>query len=262
MTDYSAADKASLPPIGFIAVECHFYRPPGDAFSEFTWNFPIVRELAEGSQEDILVSKAAYDDVFIDNFVAAGKKLAEKGAVGIITSCGFLAMAQPLLAARLPIPIATSSLLQIPTILAWLPPAKKIGIITYNADQLGPLHFERLGISKESAARCYVRGAPAGGYLRELVGMRGEYNFEGIEAEMVDAAKYLVAEHTDLGAIVLECTQMAPFAVSVQKAVDLPVYDVYTMASAFYSGLVRRRPANWGNLDDYRTGPMVKRNVM
>lgn len=94
MTDY--ADKASLPPIGFIAVECFFYRPAGDAFNENTWAFPLIRELAEGSKEGVLVSKADYDETFISNFVAAGKKLAERGAVGIITSCGFLAMAQPL----------------------------------------------------------------------------------------------------------------------------------------------------------------------
>lgn len=96
MTDYRPEDKASLPPVGFIAVECFFYRPAGDAFSEKTWAFPVIRELAQGSKESELVTKEAYDATFIDNFVAAGKKLAERGAVGILTSCGFLAMAQPL----------------------------------------------------------------------------------------------------------------------------------------------------------------------
>jgi hypothetical protein len=96
MTDYRAEDRDTLPPIGFIAVECFFYRPAGDAFSELTWNFPIIRELANGSKEDALVSKDDYNDEFIENFVAAGKRLADRGACGIITSCGFLAMVQPL----------------------------------------------------------------------------------------------------------------------------------------------------------------------
>jgi hypothetical protein len=166
------------------------------------------------------------------------------------------------LAARLPIPVATSSLLQIPSILAWLAPDQKIGIITYNASELGPLHFERLGIPEQNAARCYIRGAPAGGHLQRLVRMQSPYNFDAIETEMVDAAKSLVADHPDIGAIVLECTQMPPFGQSVQQAVNLPVYDVFTMASWFYSGVVRRRPAQWKDLDSQRTGPMVERNIM
>ncbi|KAF5503107.1 Dimethlysulfonioproprionate lyase [Colletotrichum fructicola] len=222
MTDYRPEDQASLPPIGFIAVQCFFYRPAGDAFNENTWAFPVIRELAEGSREDQLVTKVAYDDAFIDNFVAAGKKLAERGAVGILTSCGFLAMAQPLLAERLPIPVATSSLIQIPSILAWLPPSKKIGIITYNARELVSLHFERLGISKEHATRCHIAGAPDGGSLRLLVTGKGPYSFDDIEKEMVAAAKELMDEHPDIGAFVLECTQMPPFGESVQRVTGLP----------------------------------------
>ncbi|KAI8311167.1 hypothetical protein K4K61_012564 [Colletotrichum sp. SAR11_59] len=262
MTDYRPEDQASLPPIGFIAVQCFFYRPAGDAFNENTWAFPVIRELAEGSREDQLVTKVAYDDAFIDNFVAAGKKLAKRGAVGILTSCGFLAMAQPLLAERLPIPVATSSLIQIPSILAWLPPSKKIGIITYNARELVSLHFERLGISKEHAARCHIAGAPDGGSLRLLVTSKGPYNFDDIEKEMIAAAKELMDEHPDIGAFVLECTQMPPFGESVQRVTGLPTYDVYTMGTWFYSGLVRRRPRGWGDFESQRTGPLVERNIM
>ena len=92
--------------------------------------------------------------------------------------------------------------------------------------------------------------------------MQSPYSFDAIETEMIDAAKSLVAEHPDIGAIVLECTQMPPFGQSVQNAVNLPVYDVYTMASWFYSGVVRRRPVQWKDLDSQRTGPMVERNIM
>lgn len=158
--------------------------------------------------------------------------------------------------------MATSSLLQIPAILTWLPPNKAIGIITYNAAELGPLHFERLGIPAESAARCYIQGAPSGGSLQELVRGKISYSYEDIEKEMVDAAKNLVAEYPDVASIVLECTQMPVYAQSVQEAVGLPVYDVFTMASWFYSGLVRRRPAPWGKLEGKMTGPLVERNII
>ncbi|KAL4798065.1 hypothetical protein BDV19DRAFT_386723 [Aspergillus venezuelensis] len=262
MTNYTPADQKSLPPLGFLAVECFFYRPAGDAFNSDTWSFPLIRELATGSKENVLVSKDDYNEAFLDSFVQAGKRLAERGAVGVITSCGFLAQAQTTLASRLPIPVATSSLLQIPSILAFLPPTKSIGIITYNATQLGPLHFSRLGIAPSSVERCHIIGAPSGGSLQGLVRGQIEYNHDDIEKEMIDAARDLIAEHPSIGAIVLECTQMPVYAEAVQREVDLPVYDVFTMANWFYSGLVRQRPVQWGSLEGQKTGPLVERNVM
>lgn len=91
----SMAPESGLAPIGFLAVECFFERPPGDPFNERTWPFPLIRELVPGSKESQLVIKDQYDDEFIDRFVAAGRRLAERGAIGLMTSCGFLAMAQP-----------------------------------------------------------------------------------------------------------------------------------------------------------------------
>lgn len=153
-------------------------------------------------------------------------------------------------------------MIQIPSILAWLPPSKKIGIITYNARELVSLHFERLGMSQEHAARCHIAGAPDGGSLRLLVTGKGPYNFDDIEKEMIAAAKELMDEHPDIGAFVLECTQMPPFGESVQRITGLPTYDVYTMGAWFYSGLVRRRPRGWGDFESQRTGPLVERNIM
>lgn len=43
----------------------------------------------------MVVTGQEYDEAFIARFVEAGQKLAAKGCVGIVTSCGFLAMAQP-----------------------------------------------------------------------------------------------------------------------------------------------------------------------
>lgn len=89
------AGNSTLPPLGFISIDIHFHRPPGDPYNDKTWPFPILREQAEDSTESDVVTGEEYDNAFIDRFVDAGQKLVAKGCVGIITSCGFLAMAQP-----------------------------------------------------------------------------------------------------------------------------------------------------------------------
>lgn len=83
-----------LPALGFLAVEVNIHRPPGDPWNSKTWPFPLIHETVSGSKESQIVTKDQYDEAFIERFVEAGKKLAERGAVGIITSCEFLAMAQ------------------------------------------------------------------------------------------------------------------------------------------------------------------------
>ena len=55
--------------------------------------------------------------------------------------------------------------------------------------------------------------------------------------DVVEAGKGLVARHPDIGAIVLECTNMPPYAAALQEAIGLPVYDIYSMITWFHAGL-------------------------
>jgi Asp/Glu/hydantoin racemase len=57
------------------------------------------------------------------------------------------------------------------------------------------------------------------------------------ERDVVDAGKELVARHPEVGAIVLECTNMPPYAAALQAATGLPVYDIYSMITWFHAGL-------------------------
>jgi Asp/Glu/hydantoin racemase len=54
----------------------------------------------------------------------------------------------------------------------------------------------------------------------------------------VDAALALKSDNPDLGAIVLECTNMCPYAADIQHATGLPVFSIVTFVSWFQAGLV------------------------
>src|SRR5207237_398987 len=54
------------------------------------------------------------------------------------------------------------------------------------------------------------------------------------------AASDLLAAHPDLGALVFECTNMAPYAHAVQAATGLPVFDIQTLIDHVYRALHRR----------------------
>ena len=57
------------------------------------------------------------------------------------------------------------------------------------------------------------------------------------EQDILDAGRSLVHAHPDVGAIVLECTNMPPYAAALQDDVGLPVYDIYSMIQWFHAGL-------------------------
>jgi len=57
------------------------------------------------------------------------------------------------------------------------------------------------------------------------------------ERDVVDAGKELVTRHPEVGAIVLECTNMPPYAAALQAEIGLPVYDIYSMITWFHAGL-------------------------
>ncbi|KAF6808379.1 aspartate racemase protein [Colletotrichum plurivorum] len=240
------AGKGALPPLGFIAIDLDIHRPPGDPYNERTWPFPLIREMADGSRVSQVVTSEKYDLAFIDRFAEAGLRLVARGCVGIITSCGFLAMAQAELASRLPVPIATSSLAQLPSLLALLPPTKTVGVLTYEEAILGPRHLASF-VPEASLSRTVVCGVPAGGHLRSMIEKGAPYIHADIEAELVATARRLVESRPEIGALVLECTNMPPFSEAIYNALGgkTPVYDAFTMGKWFYSGLVRDTPSTW-----------------
>lgn len=81
-------------PLGILVSSINIFRAPGDVNHPNTFEFPTIQSIAKNSLLSRLVSKGEYDEDFINNFVEAGMKLVEDGALGIITSCGFLAKAQ------------------------------------------------------------------------------------------------------------------------------------------------------------------------
>ena len=78
-------------------------------------------------------------------------------------------------------------------------------------------------------------------FSRVLLGDLGELDVAAAERDVLDAADRLCADHPEVGAIVLECTNMMPYASAVRLRTRLPVYDNCSFATWFHYGLEPRR---------------------
>jgi hypothetical protein len=224
-----------MSPLGIIMLDTNFARPPGDVGNPGSWPFEVLFQRVSGASARKVVG--GDEGELLDAFIAAGQVLKSQGAIGLTTSCGFLASRQRELAARMPLPIATSSLMQLPLIERCLPEGRRAGVITYDADSLTDRHFTGVG-ANASTPRV---GLPAKGCFRELIEGGGTYDRAALKQEILVAAGVLIDAHPEIGALVFECANLPPFSADVSRAFAMPVYDIITLGCWFHAGL-RQRP--------------------
>jgi len=61
--------------------------------------------------------------------------------------------------------------------------------------------------------------------------------YETLRSEVVDIAKRFVSDHPEIGALVSECTNLAPFTGDISNAVALPAFDTVSLVNWFHAGL-------------------------
>ena len=88
-------------------------------------------------------------------------------------------------------------------------------------------------------------GSTEGGreFTRVILNNEERMDLAAARTDNVDAARQLVDENPDLGAIVLECTNMTPYAADIREAVNLPVFSMESFVCWFQSGLSPSRHA-------------------
>lgn len=220
-------------PLGVLMLEARFPRIFGDMGNATTWPFPVLYRVVSGASPEKVVLKGAAG--LLPDFVAAAQELVRLGAEAITTNCGFLSLFQQELAAAVNVPVATSSLMQVPWVQATLPPGKRVGLVTVSAATLTPQHLEAVGVPADTPVTGTENGRE---FFRVLIrAEKEEMDIDLAEQDVVEAALRLIAEHPEVGAIVLECTNMPPYAAAVQAATGLPVYDIYSMVTWFHAGL-------------------------
>jgi len=212
---------------------------PGNVANATTFDFPVYyKRLEGGTIEKVLSTKP--DPAFLEETIEAGKELEEQGCRAIIGSCGYFANYLPEVTAALSVPCFLSSLMQIPIISRALKPSQKVGVICGKKRALlsGPA-LENCGVNDLSTI-VIAGGEEEVPQILNLDQGTGHLNNAKFEQELVDVAKRMVSENPDIGALLLECSDMPPYAWAIQKAVRLPVFDFTTMINWVYGAVVRR----------------------
>mgnify|MGYP001209099636 CR=1 FL=1 len=204
--------------------ECWYPVIPGNVANLQTYDFPVRLKVVPNCHTSNLLSG---DTALEDGIIRAAKELEAEGAKAICAACGFFGNFQDKVAAEVDIPVYLSSMIQIPWIKTGLKPNRKIGVLTAYADGLTERLFKSCGVDDSSGL--VVADLSHAPEFSAILENRGTFDNEKVRQEVVEAAVRLVKENPDVGAILLECSDMPPYAADVQRAVQLPVYDFITM---------------------------------
>ena len=227
-----STNRYQQPCVGIIMLDTLFPRIKGDIGNPCTFDFPVQFKVVKGASPEKIVLQA--DKNLIQPFIAAGRWLIKKGANVITTSCGFLSLFHNELTQALDVPVFSSSLLQVPMAQSIIGKEQRVGIITAHKMALTQQHLAAINIEH---------------YHPEIIGMEKSEEFSSVflggkqtldtkkcGKEMQETALKLKKRHPDIGAIVLECTNMPPYAQIVHTATGgLPIFDMVTMINYAHS---------------------------
>lgn len=222
--------------LGIVMLETRFPRIHGDIGNALTWPFPVQYRIARAATPEKVVLGDA--EPLADAFLEAGRDLVASGCDGVATNCGFLVPFQDRLSEALDVPVASSSLLQVPFVQRMLPPGRRVGVVTVSAATLGPRHFAAAGMAEDTPV---VGTDPDGEFARKILYDAAEIDFERARGDVVSASLALRERTPDLGAIVLECTNMVPYARDIRRATGLPVFSIYSYLCWFQAALMPRK---------------------
>jgi hypothetical protein len=222
--------------IGIVCMECFLPFIPGDVGNASTYDFPVMYREVSGATFDAIVVRQ--DPAMAPLILSAAEDLVRQGARAVTSDCGYFGAYQREVADVLPVPVFMSSLMQAPLILSMLGPRKKLAAVVANGASLSERVLERIGL--DDASRIVFRGLedkPA--FRRAVLDECGTLDADAVEREVVDAALEMQAEH-DIGAVLLECSDLPPYSAAVQSATGLPVFDWIGFINYVHHGVVAK----------------------
>lgn len=199
---------------------------PGNVMHPATFAFPVVFREVPGACYGTLIEH--FDPALVPRSIQVARELAAAGVKFISASCGFNIILQQELADGVDLPVATSSLLQVPVVLRMLGRGAAVGIVTADSRHLTEAHLRQAGITAGMAV--YVTGIEDTGEFRKVrqdpAAVLDEARFR---EEVLGAVRALVQRHPEIRAIVLECTDLPPCSEALRRELGLPVFDYVTL---------------------------------
>ena len=216
-------------PRGLVQLE----KLAGNSTNPETFEFPVKYSRVKGANIHTILENPCQE--VLQSMITEARKMEEQGIEAITTSCGFNSIFQRELADSINIPVFTSSLMQIPLVQNMLKKQQVVGVITAKKSALSEQHLANAGVNKQMPIQ--IQGLETCAEWNKIFSSPDEdIDISTVENDIVSRACSMM-ELSDIGAFVLECTDLPPFSNAVRKATGRPVFDFVTLTNFVYQGI-------------------------
>jgi len=223
--------------IGIVLIDCETPFIPGDVGNASTYDFPVLYRTAPGVSLERLIEQG--DPTMVEAIIETARELEKAGVRAITSDCGYMIRFHGQVADAVNIPVIFSSLLQIPLIAATLGSSQAVGVICANRKRLTPNLLAFAGVG--DGIKVVTRGMEDSKAFRgPILDETGILDDAAIEKDVVARAMEMVKAHPETGAILLECSNLPPYAHAVQKATGRPVFDFTTLINYMHYAFHRK----------------------
>ncbi|MGM0213713.1 aspartate/glutamate racemase family protein [Enterococcus sp. AZ109] len=219
--------------IGIIAVDLKYPKLPGNVANATTFSFPVLYEVVAFEIEQLFAGAAEIEA----QIVAAARKLEKAGVRAIVGACGYFGHFQQVVADSVDIPVFLSSISQVPLIKLSLKKSQKILTLVASGEDVTSEFFQQSGADLADCVICEI------GSLKSFAPIRWgktELDNQQLIKDLVGTVNEQLAANPAIGAVLLECSDLPPYACGIQQATGLAVFDFITLINWVYTAVVQR----------------------
>ena len=215
---------------------------PGDVANASTYDYPVRLKVIEGLYETPTSWNKELDvPVDIQRVVDTVKSLEDEGVRAVVTACGFFSVLQEILADSVDIPVFTTPLLMVPQIVRLIGSDRSVCIITASERLLVSDYLTAAGIELGMPVNIVGMEPSAEFYATHMGGTRTTWDIDLQRRELVEIVQNAVLRFPNIGAFLMECSQLPTFSADIQDVVNLPVFDYIGFIDMIYLSVVQRR---------------------
>lgn len=205
----------------------------GNSTNPDTFQFPVQYRKVKGANVQTILESPCQNT--LKTMINDIQNMEKQGIKAITTSCGFNAIFQKQLADAVNIPIFTSSLMQVPLVHNMLGAQKVIGVITAKRSALSSEHLKRAGITSDMSL--HIEGLETFTEWNKIFSSpNDDIDLAKVESDIINLVTSMMSQ-SDIGAFVLECTDLPPFADAIRKVTGRPVFDFVSLTNFVYNSL-------------------------
>lgn len=237
VADTSVSDP-STPVLGIVQMANLPLRWLGNLGNPDSFRYPVRYATASSAFTPRILRNDP--EVGVD-YLRQARRLQREGVSAILTTCGFAVLYQPVLAAGLKIPVATSSLLALPLALRSAPGNDDVGVITYDSQALSARFLRAGGASRADLARLRIGGLEGTETWRQLAMPAPALSYAQLENDVIATVRRFLRRNRRVRSLLFECSALCPFTPRLRQETGLPVFDFISVADALMDSVATQR---------------------